>query len=72
MSKYTKVMEIGGNEWVVDANNNPVRRVATYYGNSGRVKPTYEDGARDADRLMETDTGKVYVFDEDTKAWAEV
>ena len=70
--KYTKVMEIGGNEWVVDANNNPVRRVATYYGNSGRPKPTYEEGARDADRLMETDTGKAYVFDEDTKAWAEV
>lgn len=70
--KYAKVMEIGGNEWVVDANNNPVRRVATYYGNSGRVKPTYEDGARDADRLMETDTGKGYVFDEDTRDWVEV
>ena len=70
--KYTKVMEIGGNEWVVDANNNTDRRVATYYGNSGRVKPTYEDGARDADRLVENDTGKVYVFDEDTKSWNEV
>ena len=70
--KYTKVMEIGGNEWVVDANNDTVRRVATYYGNSGRNKPTYEEGARDADRLMETDTGKAYVFDEDTKSWNEV
>ena len=70
--KYTKVMEIGGNEWVVDSNNNPVRRVATFYGNSGRTRPTYEDGARDADRLMETDTGAVFIFDEDTKAWVEV
>lgn len=70
--KYTRVMEFGGNEWVVDAYNNPVRRVATYCGNSGRVKPTYEDGARDADRLFDTDTGKVYVFDEDTKSWNEV
>lgn len=40
MSKYIRTIQIGGNEWVVDANNNPVRRVATYYGNSGRVKPT--------------------------------
>lgn len=72
MSKYTKVMEIGGNEWVVDANNNPVRRVATYYGNSGRPRPTYADGARDADRLVEEDTGVVGVFDEDIMDWREM
>lgn len=70
--KFTKVMSIGGNEWVVGANNNPVRKVATYYGTSGRTRPTYEDGARDADRLMETDTGAVYVFDEEAKTWNEV
>lgn len=69
---YTKVIMIGGNEYVVDQFNNPIRKVATYYGNSGRARPTYESGARDADRLVENDTGKVYVFDEDTKSWTEV
>lgn len=69
---YTKIIEIGGNEFVVDKFNNPIRKVATYYGGSTRTRPTYEDGARDADRLMETDTGKAFIFDEDSKSWMEV
>ena len=70
--KYTKTITINGDEYVADDHNFATHKVVTYYGNSGRPKPTYEDGARDADRLMETDTGKVYVFDEDTKSWTEV
>lgn len=66
--KYTKVVSIGGNETVILPDGS-TRRVATYYGNSGRVKPKYADGARDADRLMETDTAKVYIFDEEIDDW---
>ena len=72
MSKYTKTLKVGGNEYVVDQFNNPTRKVATYYGNSGRTKPTYDEGARDADRLVETDTGKVFIFDEDIKDWRQM
>ena len=72
MSKYTKTLKVGGNEYVVDQFNNPTRKVATYYGNSSRAKPTYEEGARDADRLVETDTGKVFIFDEDIKDWRQM
>lgn len=70
--KYTRTLEIGGNEWVVDQSGRTVRKVATYYGTSKRSKPTYEEGAREPDRLMETDTGKVFIFDEETKEWNEV
>ena len=72
MSKYTRTVMIGGNEWVVDRNDMPIRRVATHYGNSTRTRPMYEDGARDADRLMEEDTGKVFVFDEDIMDWRKM
>ena len=72
MSKYTRTILIGGNEYVVDQDNNPIRKVATYYGNSSRTRPTYEDGARDVDRLVENDTGKTCVFDEDVMDWVEM
>lgn len=72
MSKYTRIIQIGGNEFVVDQFDNPIRKVATYYGNSSRIRPTYADGARDGDRLMETDTEKVFIFDEDIMDWRAV
>lgn len=69
--EYTKVVSIGGNEYAEFPGEPPVRLV-TYYGNSSRVKPKRVDGARDAFRLMETDTGKIYVFDEEIDDWREI
>ena len=65
----TKVMDIGGNKTVVDEHNLPVRRVAEYYGKSTDAKPVA--GVKDADIFCEKDTGKVFLFDEDTSAWLE-
>lgn len=70
--KYTKTITINGDEYVADDHNFATRKVITYYGNSGRPKPTYEDGAREPDRLVEDDTGARFVFDEEIKDWVEV
>lgn len=69
---YTKTITINGDEYVADDHNFATRKVITHYGNSGRPKPTYEDGAREPDRLVETDTGAVFVFDEENRSWVEV
>ena len=66
--EYTKVVQYGGNECVILPDGS-TRRVVTYYGNSSRCKPKYTDGARDADRLVETDTCRVYIFDGDIDDW---
>ena len=66
--EYTKVVQYGGNECVMLPDGSTYRLV-TYYGNSSRRKPKYADGARDAYRLVETDTCRVYVFDEDIDDW---
>jgi hypothetical protein len=70
--KYTKTITINGDEYVADDHNFATRKVITHYGSSGRTKPTYEDGAREPDRLVETDTGKVFIFDEEIRNWVEV
>ena len=69
--KYTKVVSIGGNEYAILPDGTH-RRVATYYGSTSRVRPKYADGARDADTLLEADTGKVCVFDEEIDDWREI
>ena len=66
--KYTRTESYGGNEYVINPDGTK-RRVVTFYGNSGRTKPTYEEGAREPDRLVETDTGKIFVFDEEIRDW---
>ena len=65
----TKVIDLGGNKTVVDQNNFHVRRVAEYYGNSADTKPT---NAKNADRFIEMDTVKLYLFDEDSGNWYPV
>ena len=62
----TKVIDLGGNKTVVDESNLQTRRVAEYYGNSGDAKPAR---AKNADRFIEMDTGKLYLFDEDSGNW---
>ena len=66
--KYTRTESYGGNEYVINPDGTK-RRVVTFYGSSGRPKPTYEEGAREPDRLLEMDTRKVFVFDEEIKDW---
>lgn len=61
----TKVVDIGGNQTVVDENGIAVRKVATYYGLSTDAKPV----AQDADVFVEKDTMKAFIYDEDGGDW---
>lgn len=61
----TKVVEIGGNQTVVDESGEPVRKVATYYGMSTDEKPA----ALDADIFVEKDTMKAFIYDADGAKW---
>lgn len=72
MSEFTRIVDIGGNETVVDKHNQPIRKVAYYFGNSTRTRPKKADGAKDGDKLFESDTGFVGMFDEDIDDWVEV
>lgn len=69
--EFTRVVRIGGNEYAVKPDGSK-RRIATFYGTSNRVRPKYADGARDADKLMETDTGFIGVFDEEINDWRPI
>ena len=70
--KYTKTITINGDEYVADDHNFATRKVITHYRRSNQPKPTYEDGAREPDMLIEKDTGRVFVFDEEIMDWEEV
>ena len=63
----TKIIKIRGEEYRVCANGD-VERVVEYEGKSTDVKPA---DAANADRLVEMDTGMVFLFDEDSKTWLE-
>lgn len=52
-----------------DNSGNPLR-VVEIAGASGETKPT--SGIVDGSSFIETDTGKRYVFDEASSAWAEM
>ena len=43
--------------------------VTEFYGLSTDTKPSYSDGARNADMFMEMDTMIVRFFDEDNDKW---
>lgn len=64
----TKIIEIEGEDYRVLEGGN-VEKVITYYGKSTDSKPV--EGAKNADRFYEMDGAKVYLFDEDTRAWIE-
>lgn len=72
MSKFTRIQDIGGNECVVDEYGHVIRKVTLWFGNSSRPRPKKADGAKDADKLEEVDTGFVARFDEDIDDWVEV
>lgn len=64
----TRVIGIGGNAHILYSNGYNCKR-SEYYGKSTDTKPT--DGVKNADIFYEMDTKKVYLFDEDGKAWLE-
>ena len=68
---FTKFVEIGGNTCAVEADGK-TRRRAEWFGDSTRLKPTRAEGARDGDVLFESDTKKVYAFNENAGSWGEV
>lgn len=71
MSKFTRIQEVGGNECVVDEYGHVIRKITYWEGNSTRPRPKKADGAKDADRLLERDTGFIATFDEDLDDWVE-
>ena len=64
----TKIIEIRGEDHRI-CDNGDVERVAEYYGKSTDAKPV---DAANADRFIEMDTGKVFLFDEDSETWLEL
>ena len=70
--KYTMIIEENGTKYcAIDRGDGKIDKVQwrEWRGNSGRPKPKYADGARDGHELLETDTRKVYVFDEEIDDW---
>lgn len=65
----TKTIKVKGGEYVVEADGR-LRPVATYFGLEKDAKPY--DGVKNADRFMETNTGTVYIFDEEGQKWDSV
>lgn len=73
--KYTRIIEENGSRYcVIDRGDGKIEKVkcTEFRGNSGRVKPKFADGARDGQELLETDTGKVFVFDEEIDDWNQI
>ncbi len=62
----TKIIKVKGGEYAVEPDGR-IRPVATFYGMEKDTKPI--EGVQDADRYMEKDTGKLFLFDEDGKQW---
>lgn len=46
------------------------KHISTIFGASGESKPT--TGMADGSVFVEVDTGKAYLFNEDSSAWVEV
>lgn len=62
----TKVITANGDEIAVGADGS-LRPVATYYGMSSDPKPL--EDVNDADRYLEKDTKKLFIFDADGNQW---
>ena len=62
----TKMIRAKGGEFAVETDGH-IRPVETYYGLSTDAKPA--QGVNNADRYLEMDSGKVYLFDEGGKRW---
>ena len=62
----SRIIKVKGGEYVISGNGRMLA-VETYFGLSSDPKPT--ERANNADRFMEMDTRKVYVYDEDNKTW---
>jgi hypothetical protein len=60
----TKTIVVDGAEVAI---NDGYRKINTAYGLSSDIKPV--EGFKNADRFLEFDTKKVYLFDEQNKAW---
>ena len=61
----TKTITVKGGEFAVEPDGR-LRPIETYYVNSTDAKPT--EGVRDADRCVEKDTCKMFIYDEDKAA----
>lgn len=64
----TKIVEIDGETYCIRPNGDVSKRIE-YYCKEADVKPV--DGAKNADILYEIDSGKVYLFDEESQTWIE-
>ena len=62
----TKTITVKGGEFAVEPDGR-LRPIETYYGMSADPKPI--DMVKDADRYLEKDTKKLFIFDEGGKQW---
>ena len=62
----TKTIIVKGGEFAVEPDGR-LRPIETYYGMKAAPKPT--EGVNDADRYLEKDTKKLFIFDADGKQW---
>ena len=62
----TKTITVKGGEFAVEPDGR-LRPIETYYGMSTDTKPVECVG--DADRYLEKDTKKLFIFDEGGKQW---
>lgn len=62
----TKIITAKGGEFEVGTDG-LLRPVETHYGLSSDTKPT--DGVRNAERYLEMDTGKLFLYDADNEEW---
>ena len=78
----TKIMDIGGNETVVNEQGSPVRKVAEYHIDCADDREVLKPGAKDAERLIYKDWwlvdqttrvalggSQVMVFSKDRNEW---
>ncbi len=64
----TELFTVDGEVWCRYADGE-IRKRRKLYCKSTDTKPT--QGMRNIDSLSEFDTGKYFLFDEDTQAWVE-
>lgn len=64
----TELFTVDGEIWARCADGT-IRKRRKFYLNSTDEKPT--DGVKDVDSCYEKDTGKLFLYDEDTGTWME-
>ena len=66
---YIEIIIHNGGEYVV-LEDGQLRAVRKFYGTSDKEKP--RNNVRTGDRLMEVDTKKIFMYDEEISDWRQI